>query len=197
MKKNLLILAAVLMFAASANPQFRKDNFEVGISTSLGSLSATNANPWLPDYSTYYFTFLSGFAGYYLFDGWSIEPEFGIFAVENNRPAQFIIGNLSYTKMRKNSPFAFFGKIGYGLSNSVILTYSAKPLLINPDNFDTKIISVGMGVKYLIDYQIALRGEFNYKFQSRSITVGTVSDHTTSDSKYETFSFVLGASFLF
>lgn len=197
MKRFVLALFALLILAGSVNAQFRKDNFEVGVSTSLGSLNTNNSNPWLTNYSTYYFTFLSGFAGYYLFDGLSIEPEFGIFAVENNRPAQFIIGNLSYTKLRKNSPFAFFGKLGYGLSNSVILTTSTKPLLSNPDNFDTKIISVGMGVKYILDYQVVLRGEFNYKFQSRSIVVGTATERISSDAKYETFSFIIGAAFLF
>jgi len=197
MKRFSFVLFAFLFLYSTINAQFRKDNFEVGISTSLGSLSANNSNPWLANYSTYYFTFLSGFAGYYLFDGLSIEPEFGIFAVENNKPSQFIIGNLSYTKMRKDSPFAFFGKVGFGLSNSVILTYAARPVVSNPDNFDTKIVSVGMGVKYLLDYQIALRGEFNYKFQSRSIVVGTAGDRVSSDAKYETFSFVIGAAFLF
>ena len=196
MKRFSAVLFVFILFFGTVNAQFRKDNFEVGISTSLGSLSASNTNPWLQNYSTYYFTFLSGFAGYYLFDGFSIEPEFGIFAIENNSPAQFIIGNISYTKLRKNSPFAFFGKIGFGLSNSVILTSSDKPLMTNPDNFDTKIVSVGMGVKYILDYQIVLRGEFNYKFQSRTIDFGTASDHVKVDARYETFSFVIGAAFL-
>lgn len=197
MKRFLVVLIAVLFLEIPVNAQFRKDNFEVGLSSSFGTLSASNTNPYLQNYSTYYFTFLSGFVGYYLFDGLSIEPEFGIFAVENNTPSQFLIGNISYTKLRKNSPFAFFGKIGFGISNSIILTYIDKPLITNPDNFDTKIVSIGMGVKYILDYQIVLRGEFNYKFQSRSITAGPISGKMYNyDAKYETFSLVLGASFL-
>lgn len=197
MKKFCVIIIVFIALSIQTNAQFRKDNFEIGITGSLGSLNASNVNLYSQNYSTYNFTFLSGFAGYYIFDGFSVEPEFGIFAVENTTPAQFIIGNISYTKLRKNSPFAFFGKIGVGLSNSIILTYIDKPLIVNPDNFDTKIISLGMGVKYVADPQIVLRGEFNYKFQSRSVTAGPINNVMYNlDAKYETFSIVFGAAFL-
>jgi len=197
--KRLFVILFSLLTICVTNAQFRKDNFEVGLSGSFGGLNATNVNIYAQDYSTYNFTFLSAFVGYYLFDGWSIEPEFGIFAVENNTPAQYAIANISYTKMRKDSPFAFFGKIGFGVSNSLILTYNnEKSTIQNPDNFDTRIISLGMGIKYLVDNNIALRGEFNYKFQNRSLIAGPVNGTMFSyDSKYETFSIAFGAALLF
>jgi|GEM_PF-1057182 hypothetical protein len=197
--KTIALLSIIIVVSAmQLNAQFIKDNYEVGLSGSLGSLSESSSSNYSGNYSTNNFTFLTLFADYYFLDGISVEPELGIFAIDNNSPAQFFIANICYTKMRRNSPFAFFVKLGYGISNSIILSSTSKSLIEGKDNFDTRIVNVGMGVKYILNSQIALRGECNYKFQKRAVTyVPLTGKSFTYDDKYETFSLAFGASYLF
>jgi hypothetical protein len=104
--------------------------------------------------------------GYYLIDGLSIEAELGLLAVEKEDPAQFILGNVSYTYRLPDSRVALYGRIGYGVSNSVQLPVQPGIVSRVTNNFDVNVFNGGVGLKILVSQGAALRAELNYKRHS-------------------------------
>ncbi len=134
---------------------------------------------------------------YYIFKGFSIEPQFVFNTVKNQEPEFNFIGNLSYTIRIKESGFAPYLKLGYGVSNSVH-SDAGNFGNYNSDEFDIGVFNSAAGLKFLVSKKIALRGELNFKLYSKSLnTVSVGTEYGTNDMTITNFSFLSGLSFLF
>jgi hypothetical protein len=152
-------------------PPFMQGDWELSMTGSLGSVKSENSYPnlYYPTVeSSLQYVFLSFSTGYFLLDHFSIEPEISLLAIENSKPAQSILFNLSYTYQVGNSNTALFLRGGYGLGNG--LTYQIGTVIQTrySTDFDFKIINAGVGVKYLVAQGAALRIELNYRQQKYS-----------------------------
>jgi len=196
MKTLKMILAAVIFVSAVSFCQFKAGSLEVGLSGSFGSQSIDYSSSNYNNSDSYKYLIISAITSYYIIDGLAIEPEAGIFAVSETSPAQYIIGNISYTYLLKNSRFAFFGRGGYGASNSIILSNMDKPLSAISDGLKISIINIGAGFKYLISDKIALRCEVNYKIQKHNEDISTKYYNYNVERKWNTISFNYGFTLL-
>ena len=104
--------------------------------------------------------------GYYIVDGLSLEPQIGLLAIENVKPSQSVLLNLSYTGRIANSNIALFLRGGYGISNSISIPMFAYTPIRIQDKWDVHILNVGAGVKFLIKECATLRFELNYRTET-------------------------------
>ncbi|MBK8551092.1 MAG: outer membrane beta-barrel protein [Ignavibacteria bacterium] len=155
MKKILFLTFVFLVISNNTGySQFTKNSWEAGILINGGFSSPGNN----------VFFNLNILPAYYIEKGFSIEPQFDINVTENIEPKFNFIGNLSYTFRIENSGFAPYLKAGYGLSNSVTGTgYPEYVYYYHSDKFDIGVFNSALGLKFLVNKKIALRGELNYK----------------------------------
>ncbi|MCK9425394.1 MAG: porin family protein [Ignavibacteriaceae bacterium] len=170
MKNAIMILTAIILFSATQFAQYKKGQWEWGFNGSAGSYTQSSKSSGT--YGSYDnsndqdFIDLSLMPGYFLLDGFSIEPEIGLLAVKSIKPSYNLLANLSYTIQFPNSSNAFFIKAGYGLGNSYSFPVVDALLIRATDKFDVKIINLGAGVKLSVAENVNLRIEANYRIQS-------------------------------
>lgn len=166
--KSLIVLCGILLLSTSCLAQgaysqsFQKGTVELNFFLDAGKLTTTyeysNSLGSNSDGRTY-FNF-SVTPGFFIADGFSIEPEIGFLAVERLEPALAIIPNLSYTYLLPESRVALYARAGYGLTNS---TSYFGALVKQSEKMDIGILNVGAGTKYLITDGVIFRVEINYK----------------------------------
>ncbi len=168
--KMFLLLITIFVFTSISvtKAQFNQGDFEFSFSGSFSSMTAENSSN-----SPYYnsntssdtrSTMYIGFSpGYYIFNGISIEAEFGVSAVEKSKPAQYILFNLGLTHLFPGTKVALFVHGGYGLSNSVAVPYLNNALFMSLDKFDIKVLNLGAGFKFLASSTVILHAEINYR----------------------------------
>lgn len=166
MKQIIRIMCMLLILCSFAVAQFQQGDVEIAFSGNFGSLetSRTSGGSTQSESSTYFN--LSITPGYYVANGFSIEPEFALLAVEDEEPAQYVLGNISYTYRLPESDVALFGRAGYGVSNSIQFPVPGGINLRISDKFDVGVLNLGAGVKYVIKNAVALRTEMNYRRHS-------------------------------
>ena len=158
--KTLSSAMLVIFFASSfTNAQFKQNSWEFGLNGSFGSITSEYSHTYgggsmsLPteinsSHSATYVIFSINPA-YYFLDGFSLEPEFGIFANEDESPALYFIGNLSYTYLLPSTKLALFGRAGYGVSNSILYgnMYEQSPFFKIRNKMDMHVFNFGVGIK--------------------------------------------------
>jgi hypothetical protein len=172
--KKLMFFIVLLFFiqltarAQTESTEFRRGNWELDITGSLGSIESNE------DFtSQYYFAseseydsrtyFLFGITpGYYLTDGLAFEPEIDILALEKNKPSFLLIGNLAYTVRLKLSNFFPFVRAGYGVTNSFQVPIKGS-LTRFSDSMDIGVLNFGIGLKTVLTDCVLLRTEVNYR----------------------------------
>ncbi|MBK8551093.1 MAG: outer membrane beta-barrel protein [Ignavibacteria bacterium] len=186
MKKLVFLTFLFLVFNTSYS-QFTKNSWEAGVLLNGGLVSNSSYSNQDDDA---YFS-INILPAYYIFNRFSIEPQFNASVTEGNEPEFNFIGNLSYTFGIRNSGFAPYFKAGYGISNAVSNNnyYS--------DKFDIGVFNSALGLKYLVNKKIALRGELNcivYDMNMEDVLSVTEIDRSFSITQ---LSFLGGLSFLF
>jgi hypothetical protein len=175
-KMKFLTSAAFILClcAGLTKGQFKQGDWELGLVGSLGSMSVTSSSSFNSSYysgssssdsKSYGYAIISLSPAFYIADGLSIEPEIGLTAIEEQSPAQFIIGNLSYTYFLHASKTALFARIGYGVSNSWLFTYNERAYNKQSSSLDIKLVNIGAGLKFLVTSSVILKSEINYLMQ--------------------------------
>ena len=165
MNRKLIIALFVLANSTIAFAQFEKGNTELTLSGTAGyqkeSPSFTSNNPESLEYCM-----LNICVGYYIVNGFSVEPQIGFLAIDKSYPSQSALLNLSYTYRISHSALALFVCSGYGLSNSLCSPVIGFIPLRSEVISDVHIINAGAGIKILMMDNVILRIEANYHKES-------------------------------
>ena len=170
MKNVIMIITTIILISSSQFAQYKKGQWELGFTGSAGSITQSSKSSGTSgSYDNSIdmdFFDLSIMPGYYLMDGFSLEPEFGMFAVKNEKPSYNLIANLSYMVMFPYTSNAFFIKAGYGIGNSYALPMADEFLVRASNKFDVTILNLSTGVKISVGEKVYIRCEANYRIQS-------------------------------
>lgn len=160
-----VICLSILVAPPSMVAQFQKGDVELSLSGSLGKVSSSSSG-FGSNSSSESFLLLSVSPGYYFGRGFSIEPEVGLLAVEDEEPGVSLIGNIAYTHRIPESDVALFLCVGYGVSNALSFPVPGGIPFRMSNEFDITVFNVGGGLKYVIKDAVALRLELNYRNHS-------------------------------
>lgn len=193
----LFIFFQLITAQESANP-FSKGKFEFSLS---GGYSATKWDV------TYYSgslkhestndnkSFVLGFSGgYYVAEGFSLEPEIQATLFEGSRPAFAGIAGVAYTHHFPNKNFGVFVKGGIGLSNGITYLAIAPYIGRTSDNFDVAIYKLAAGVKVLLTDDIIMRNELEYKISKYDLDANSY--RSREEGSYRDFQIKFGFSYL-
>lgn len=204
MRSTLLVLILSLIITSIAGAQFRKSDVELTFSGSFGAWETSSTSTGGSGTSSYSYTssdsrnflWLSIMPGYYIADGFSLEPELSVLAIEKSPPSFFFLGNISYTYSIPESKVAPFGRVGYGVSNGVTYPmFGNTPLKISKD-LNIGVFNAGGGVKILLNSSIALRVEVNYRRFAWKDEYNYSFGSSKNDNKQSTTAFNFGFSVL-
>jgi hypothetical protein len=196
MKRFILLFAALLIVSAHSSAQFKQGDVELSFSGSLGSLSNSSNTSGYNYSESRNVAILSVVPGYYIIDGLSLEAELGLLAEEKASPAQYLLGNVSYTYRIPESRVALFGRVGYGVSNSIQIPMQLGIVSRVTSNFDVGVFNAGAGVKILVSQGAALRAELNYKSHSWTSEYHSAYYSSKTDYTYSNTGLLLGFSIL-
>lgn len=197
MKRIIIALSVLVILSSRTFAQFQQGNWELIFSGNLGSLESSTTVMGQTNSQSRTFANLSISPAYYIVDGLSIEPEFGLLAVEKQTPAQFILGNLSYTHRLPQTDIALFLRAGYGVSNSIQFPVPGGVAIRISEDFDVGVLNIGVGVKYIIKDIVALRSEVNYRNHSWTReSIGFYSPSYSQENSYKHIGLLLGFSIL-
>jgi len=141
---------------------FQAGCVELALSGFAGSMKQTNSMDIYMQDAVNYFT-LNFSLGYYLVNGLSVEPQYGILAYEEGPPAHSLQLGLSYTGRIARSNLALFLRGGFGIANSPSYPIFGNALLSAREKWDVHILTVGAGLKYLVSDAALLKVELNYR----------------------------------
>lgn len=163
MKKCFLLAGALFVLSATMIGQFKQKDVELAFSGTLGSWSEkmTSGGSSHSESAKYLSLFVE--PGFYVADGLSLEPEFGVMALENEPPTFYLLGNVSYTYLPPDSRTAIYALAGYGVSNAVQYPIYNGAIVKLSKKMDVTVLNVGFGIKALVSERVALRVGFNYK----------------------------------
>ena len=161
---SLGILAVVSL--TSVRAQFQQGDVELALSGTVGAWSTSYTFGQQTNSESRNVLMLGITTGYFLTDGFSVEPEFVFMAVEKQSPGHSILANVSYTYFGAESKVAPFVRVGYGISNSFSFMGNQSFLSRVSDKLDVTVLQAGGGIKVLVATGAAIRLELNYKNQS-------------------------------
>ncbi|HEY6951388.1 MAG TPA: outer membrane beta-barrel protein [Bacteroidota bacterium] len=171
MKSATVVIISLVLAVGIADAQFQKGTTELTLSGNLGS--STNKTSGGNSYYSYDHSETVNYAvldlavGFFLADGFSLEPEVALFAAEQQEPAQYLLANISYTMPNPSAKVAPFIRAGYGVSNSMKIPGLGIMGRMS-DKLDVGVLNLGAGIKYLVASDVALRVEVNYRKHSYS-----------------------------
>lgn len=192
MKQHILASLIVLGLTAPAGAQYTKGSWEMTLLGGFNSISSSR-NGGSGDAETYVGVFLS--PAYYIIDGLAIEPEIGITTTLNgNETGIKLLANATYTftSFSEGKKIAPYVKAGYGVSNGIEfqLGGTGTGLIWEVyDEFAVSVLNLGVGAKWLIGKDAAVRTELNYNNQSDS--------NVNGDYSLSRVGLLLGVSLLF
>ena len=162
MKQLRLLLLLNAICSATAFAQFEPGSVEITFNGTAGYLKDNLPANVYGSQSVGY-VMLNTDIGYYLFNGFSMEPQLGLLATENTFPSQSALLNLSYTYRISPSAIAVFVRGGYGISNSLSSpVVGFLPVRINAVS-NVHLINASGGAKLLLTENVALDIELNYR----------------------------------
>jgi opacity protein-like surface antigen len=171
MKRISIVLVCVgILFASSAISQTKAGNWELSLAGNLGSLQSSyeyssSGGGYSSNYSNggdaQSYMGLDLRAGFFVVDGFSLEPEIYMLVVEKAKPAYNFGANASYTASIPNSPVKPFVSVGYGIGNAVPLMQ--RIMGRSSDDMDIPVLRAGTGLKVFVSKQVALKVEYRYE----------------------------------
>jgi hypothetical protein len=170
MKKIIAFVLFLVALSGESRAQFTKGSWEMTLTAGINSFAESENGTSRNDQPT--FLGINVSPGYYIIDGLSFEPDFGVMA-DLSGNADFdtyykIVGNLSYTFKLQEKPFAPYVKAGYGISNGIEYALSGFQGTFAEASKDrtVSILNTGAGMKWLVSDKAAIRTELNYHVQS-------------------------------
>jgi hypothetical protein len=196
MKRLILLSTVIMMVTAHATAQFKQGDVELSFSGSLGSWSNSSTSSGSTHSDSRNLAILSVVPGFYVIDGLSLEAELGLLAEEKAKPAQFVLGNVSYTYPIPESRVALYGRVGYGVSNAIQLPVPLGIVSRVSNDFDVGVFNAGAGLKILVSQGAAIRVELNYKSHSWTTEYQSYYYSSKTDYTYSNTGLLLGFSIL-
>lgn len=188
---------------------FKKGNWELNFSASIGNLTTSRSSSSSGAYSSasdsksssVFYIQLGAIPAYFFTDDLSFEPEINVFIQSqegaDNKPSLSFLGNLAYNFNLPQKNFAPFVRIGYGISNSLQIPVVIGILGRVSDDLNVSILNAGAGLKVVISKHVLLRTEIDlrryaYTYKSNSLYYDYSYDYkVTSISGIFGFSIVL------
>jgi hypothetical protein len=185
---------------------FKRGNFEIAFTFNIGTerIEYKDKDDRFPENThsasfTYAYLYLE--PSYYILDNISIQFEIGLNALNDYNLWKCIILNVGYNYKFNNSIFAVFGKMGYGLTNTLDFRdygYDRYYLINYGEDrigFKIKVFNSSIGMKVLLNEYFALISEINYKVSSNKTRWDE--EHSTSSFTQNKLSLLMGISILF
>jgi len=198
MKTIGIVLLVLMLGTALSYSQYTQGTVEMSLMGTAGSIKPETSFPGFPSLDSHSYFFLTGSVGYYLTDGLSLEPQFGLFAEKNSPPAETILLNLSYTVEIPRSIVAPFFRAGYGIGNAFSYPFYGNIPSYSSDKWDVNVWTAGVGLKIAVKEDIILKTEVNYR--QESLTVDVPAYYSISPTSYtmkeSSFAFLIGFSVL-
>jgi hypothetical protein len=170
MKKVVLLFGVLVLLNLNLFSQFKQKDVELTASAGLGSMSISASSGIISISHSYSYMLLSVMPGYFVLDGLSIEPEIGMTAIESSRPDFLFLVNVSYTYLIPKTTIAPFGRIGYGVTNSIGSFPNQFLNDGNPSDMNISVFNIGAGIKHIIGRSAVLRLELNYRNFSQNVS---------------------------
>jgi hypothetical protein len=167
------ILIILLTFNYSIlSAQFKKGNLEFDANCAIGLTHSTvEYNSGSASSNLDYLT-MSLISGYYLSDGFSIEPEIGYTIMTYYNPSITLLVNASYTYLIPDDKYAYFIRGGYGITNVSNLPGFSVFSGENDKKLDINLLNFGGGFKILISKNALIRIEFGYQYHFKTFKSG-------------------------
>jgi len=202
--KIISLMSAIFLIVVSGYAQvnekserkfYKQGDWEIGITTNIGSSSVQTMGPhswndslkyhdFSEDTKKWIYVHLGISTGYYIINGLSIEPEVSLNSYAEGFSVS-ILGNLNYTFDLPQKNIYPYVKLGYGLSN-------------DPENKDGlfeslyyKTINAGVGLKFMYFPHMAFKVEINYRNLNGS---NTFFPNTPDPYKTETTTSIISVS---
>ena len=147
------LVCCVVMSVLDTTAQTEKGSWELAAAANVGSMSSSYESSGGGYSSSGSSDALMYFAldlrtGYYVVDGFSIEPEIYMLAVEEDAPAFSLGANLGYTFNPRESPVKPFLIAGYGVGNAAPMMQ--RLLGRASDKLDIPVLRVGARAEGLL-----------------------------------------------
>lgn len=157
--------------SSSKNTLFAKKSWELSL---MGSFTSESASIEYPYHDNSVLS-ISISPAYYLFDGLSLEPEFSTLVnFDRTGGAHYqLFMNIGYT-FRTTKSFHPYIKAGYGFGDMVTQYFEgthASPIGAEGVDRFVECINTGVGIKWMVGDNAAIKTELNYRMQQYSGTM--------------------------
>ncbi len=167
MKTDTAVLICCLALAAPpAGSQTGSGSWELSLSGNFGSMStsyeySSGGTSRSGEGEGQGYLGLDFRAGYFITDGFSLEPEIYMLAVEGVPPAFNIGANAAYTFTLPESPVRPFVTAGFGTGNAIPIMQ--RLIDRSSGKLDIPVFRIGGGAKTFITKNIAVKVEYRYE----------------------------------
>jgi len=171
-RKIFIIIFAYFIFYNNVYTQFKKGDFEMSFAGNIGSTKIIfeyqGDDKMKTGSETYYYADIFLETSYFIIDNVSLQIDFGISIMNSSiNPDIILILNAVYNYRIKNSIVAVFGKLGYGISNSII-SFEYNPSYATYTGSygggeKVNILNSSLGTMIILSDVFAVIAEINYK----------------------------------
>lgn len=181
------VISLFLLLDESLQSQPKQGTWELSFSSQAGSMKESVKNSYDPNrYTSEGRSFLSISVrpSYYLHSLFSVEPEILWTAMESHPPSFNLNGNVAYHRQIFSERFYGFALLGVGLGNTVPLYQRFGERTNN--QFNILVLNAGLGGKYFVTENVAVRGEYrfqNYRWR-KTVSNQFFINHTDFDVVY-------------
>lgn len=195
-----MLVCCLAIVVLDASAQTERGSWEVSAACNLGSTSSSYESTGGgqthsgSSEATGFFA-LDFRAGGYLADGFSIEPEVYVLAVEKELPSFNLGGNVAYTFTIPESIVKPFVIAGYGIGNAAPIMQ--RLLGRSSDELDIPVLRVGGGIKVFVSKSVALKVEYRYERYTQEETTQIFNSSYTSTSTSNYHNVLFGFSVFF
>jgi opacity protein-like surface antigen len=193
-----VLVIALSLVAVPAVGQTGPGSVEMSLSGNFGSMSSSSEYTSGGHTSTSTSESRSYFGldlrvGAYVVEGFSLEPEVYVLAVEKTPPAFSFGANAAYTFSIPQSPVKPFITVGYGIGNGIPLMQRLMDR--SSSDLDIPVFRAGGGLKVFVSKQVALKVEYRYERYSQDNTTTYYGYTSTSSSVMNLHNVLVGFSF--
>jgi len=171
MKVQLLLITALVLSFNVLHAQTTKGAWELSLSGYLGMVKQSSewsspTGSGTSEGEAKGYVLLAVRPGYYITEGFMVEPEILWTAQEDYPPCFAISANIAYNFNIPDTHITPFVLAGYGIGNGIPITHRLTSRL--SDKLDINVLNLGAGLKIFVSEPIALRIEYRHQSYSYS-----------------------------
>ena len=169
MKVQILLITALVLSFNVLHAKTTKGVWEFSLSGYLGTMK--QSSEWSSQYGSgssegevKEYVLLAVRPGYYITEGFMVEPEILWTAQEDDPPCFAISANIAYNFNIPNTHITPFVLAGYGIGNGISITN--RLIYRSSDKLDINVLNLGAGLKIFVSEPVALRIEYRHQSYS-------------------------------